>query len=103
MCSLNSFGTSLAVRIWAVVESCSDALGLLEATFDPMFQFPFQPVDAFEASTQIKVDVSNLLVPCHVIRHPIHPAFRVRLQFLLESAQDFQGGLNFPIGHSFRF
>ena len=80
-----------------------DALGLFEATFDPMFQFPYQAVDAFEVPTQVKVDVSNLLVPCHVIRHPVHPAFRVRLQFILECGQDFQGGLNFLIGHDFRF
>lgn len=77
-------------------------LNCFETTLDPMLQLQLQSVDALEAAAQVKVNVSSLFVPCHVIRDPVHSAFRVRLQFLLESAQDFQGGSNFLIGHDFR-
>ena len=65
-----------------------------------MFQFQFQTVDAVKASSKIKIDVSGLSIPRHVIRDSIHPAFRVRLQFIFKRVEDMQGGSDFSIRHA---
>ena len=60
------------------------ALADFETALDPMFQFQFQTMDAAKITSEIEVDVSRLLIPRHIVRDSVHPAFRVRLQFLLE-------------------
>jgi hypothetical protein len=68
-----------------------------------MLQLLFQAVDAGEVSPEFPFNSFNFRVPGIIVRHAANPAFGVRLQFILERAQDFQGRLNFLIGHDFRF
>ena len=60
-----------------------------------MLQFQFQTVNAVQVSSQIEINVSGLLVPCRVVRDSIHPAFRVRLQFILERVQNPESSSDF--------
>ena len=82
----------MAVRRSAVVgiiiSGVVAAPDCVETTFEPVLQFQLQTVNAVQVSSQIEINVSGLLVPCHVVRDSIHPAFRVRLQLILERVQN---------------
>lgn len=67
-----------------------------------MLQLQLQAIEAGEVSPEFPFNAFNLRVPGFVVRHAANPAFGVGLQFILERAQDFQGGLNFFIGRDFR-
>ena len=81
------------------------AVADFETALDPMFQFQFQTMDAAKIASEIEVDVSGLLIPRHIVRDSVHPAFRMRLQFILERGQNPECSLDFFIrrlvhGHS---
>lgn len=71
-----------------IISSVVAGLDFVEPTFEPVLQFQFQTVDAVQISPQIIINVSGLLVPCHVVWDSIHPPLCVRLEFILERVQN---------------
>jgi hypothetical protein len=87
------------VFAWSVVGL---ALRSSVTAADPMLQLQLQGVGAGKVAPKFPFDAFYFLVTRLVVGHAVNPSFGVRLQFILEFAQDFQGGLNFRIGRGFR-